>query len=221
MSQLSRSVKSLGERSIRPGSYSAVVTIARGTGRQALIEATAEVLRTGGDVQVSQIATDLGISHTLVYRHFPDGGREQLVAEAYAHLFRGFASADVEEFFRIISLGSIDTAELVALGERILGPRRKDVRAARLLALSASLANDQVAEYVERARRELVDDFIERLRAHDAGWSDEGATALAVLTLGIPLGIAAVGGRDLGRGERTALARMWADAILAALAARQ
>ena len=193
------------------------MAVKRGMGRQALIEATAEVLRAGGEVQVSDIAAELGVSHTLVYRHFPEGGREELIAEAYAHLFRGLARNDIDEFFELITRQGHDRDALVAFAQQVMSPRRRDLRAARLLALAQSLASDLVASRVDSVRQELVGTMADRLRMFDSRWSEAEATALAVYLLAFPLGVTAVAGRDLSKTQRDYLAGFWADSMLAIL----
>lgn len=194
------------------------MAIKRGTGRQALIEATAQVLREGREVQVSEIAAEAGVSHTLVYRHFPDGGREELIAEAYAHLFRGLARDDTDELFDILDRQGPDSDALHAYAVRLLSPRRRDARSGRLLALAQALANEAIADRVEEARQELVEEFARRLRMYDSRWADEEARAAALYLLAIPLGLSAIGGRDLGAVKRDEVARHMVSTLLAMLA---
>ena len=193
------------------------MTIKRGTGRQALIEATAKVLREGREVQVSEIAAEAGVSHTLVYRHFPEGGREELIAEAYAYLFRGLARDDTAELFDILDSQGPDPDALHEYAAKLLSPRRRDARSGRLLALSQALANDLVAERVEEARKELVGEFARRLRMYDSRWTDDEAQAAALYLLGIPLGLSAIGGRDFGSVKRDEVARHMVATLLALL----
>ncbi len=194
------------------------MTIKRGTGRQALIEATAKVLREGREVQVSEIAAEAGVSHTLVYRHFPEGGREELIAEAHAHLFRGLARDDTDELFDLLDSQGPDPDALHGYAVRLLTPRRREARSGRLLALSQALANDLVAERVEEARQELIGEFARRLRMYDSRWTEEEAQAAALYLLAIPLGLSAIGGRDLGSVKRDEVARHMVSTLLAMLA---
>lgn len=219
MSLTSVRVKFLRGASLAQTPYSAAMAIKRGTGRQALIEATAQVLREGGDVQVSDIAAEAGVSHTLIYRHFPEGGREELIAEAYAHLFRGLARDDTQELFDILDSRGPDVQALQEYANRLLSPKRRDARGGRLLALSQALANDAVAARVEKARQELIDEFARRLRMYDSRWTVEDAQAAAVFLLAIPLGLSAIGGRDLGGVRREAVARHLVETMLTLLSA--
>ena len=211
-------VKSLAGASRCETPYSSAVTIKRGTGRQALIEATAKVLRDGREVQVSEVAAEAGVSHTLVYRHFPEGGREELIAEGYAHLFRGLARDDTAELFDILDRQGPDPEALQEYAAKLLSPRRRDARSGRLLALSQALAGELVAERVEEARQELVDEFARRLRMYDSRWTQEEAHAAALYLLAIPLGLTAIGGRDLGSAKRDEVARHMVLTLLAMLA---
>ena len=185
-----------------------------GTGRQALIEATADVLRTGGEIQVKEVAAAAGVSHTLIYRHFPDGGKDELIAEAYAHLFKGLAEADIDSLFAVLQSAGPDPEAIGRFIVTVLNPRRSAVRWARLEALAQSRSNPFVAERVEAVRVELVRDFAERLRVLEPGLTQNSATALSIFSQALPFGVTAMGGQSMSKALREEIASMWAEALV-------
>lgn len=195
------------------------MTVKRGTGRTALIEATADVLRAGEEVQVKDIAAVAGVSHTLIYRHFPIGGKEELIAEAYAYIFRGLAEQDIEDLFTILEASGVDRDVIRNFIVTLLNPRRGDVRWLRLEALAQSRTNPYVAERIEQARRALVQDFADRLRRLEPRLSPESASAFSILAQALPLGVTAIGGAGLSKSLRETVAGMWAGMLVDALEA--
>lgn len=195
------------------------MTVKRGTGRTALIEATAAVLRAGEEVQVKDIAAVAGVSHTLIYRHFPIGGKEELIAEAYAFIFRGLAEQDIEDLFTILEASGVDRDVIRNFIVTLLNPRRGDVRWLRLEALAQSRTNPYVAERIEQARRALVQDFADRLRRLEPRLSPESASAFSILAQALPLGVTAIGGAGLSKSLRETVAGMWAGMLVDALEA--
>ena len=195
------------------------MTVKRGTGRTALIEATADVLRAGEEVQVKDIAAVAGVSHTLIYRHFPIGGKEELIAEAYAYIFRGLAEQDIEDLFTILEASGVDRDVIRNFIVTLLNPRRGDVRWLRLEALAQSRTNPYVAERIEQARRALVQEFADRLRRLEPRLSPESASAFSSLAQALPLGVTAIGGAGLSKSLRETVAGMWAGMLVDALEA--
>jgi AcrR family transcriptional regulator len=190
------------------------VAIRRGDGRQALIEATASVLGRGEEVQIKEIAATVGVSHTLVYRHFPEGGKDEMVAEAYAHLFRGVAQSDFDRLFTALTAPGPTRERIRDLVLAVLSPRRADVRWARLEALVRTRANPYVAKRIEGARQALIQGFADRLREIEPGLPPETAVGLSLLAQSLPLGITAIGGPGLTRRQRETVAELWADAMV-------
>lgn len=195
------------------------MTVKRGTGRAALIEATADVLRAGQEVQIKDIAAVAGVSHTLIYRHFPEGGKEELVAEAYAYLFRGLAEQDIADLFAILEVSGLDRDAISGFIVTLLAPRRGDVRWLRLEALAQSRTNPYIAERIEDARRSLVQMFADHLRTLEPALSRESASAFSILAQALPLGVTAIGGSGLSKSLRAAVADMWAGMLVDALTA--
>ena len=189
------------------------MTVKRGTGRLALIGATADVLRVGGEVQVKEIAATAGVSHTLVYRHFPVGGKDELVAEAYAHLFRGLAESDIEDLFDILETSGLDRDRIRDFVLIILSPRWS-----RLEALAQTRTNPYVAARIEDARRDLIGTFAKRLRRVEPAMTEQSATAFSVIAQALPLGITAIGGLAMPKALREEVAGMWADTLVNLLA---
>lgn len=190
------------------------MAIRRGDGRQALIEATASVLGRGEEVQIKEIAATVGVSHTLVYRHFPEGGKDEMVAEAYAHLFRGVAQSDFDRLFMALTAPGPTRERIRDLVLAVLSPRRADVRWARLEALVRTRANPYVAKRIEGARQALIQGFADRLREIEPGLPPETAVGLSLLAQSLPLGITAIGGPGLTRRQRETVAELWADAMV-------
>jgi AcrR family transcriptional regulator len=190
------------------------VAIKRGDGRQALIEATAAVLSRGQDVQIKEIAETVGVSHTLVYRHFPEGGKDEMVAEAYGHLFKGVAQSDFDRLFTALKAPGPTRDRIRDLVLAVLSPRRADVRWARLEALVQTRMNPYVAERIEGARQALIQGFADRLREIEPGLPADTAVGLSLISQALPLGITAIGGPGLTRQQRETVAELWADAMV-------
>lgn len=188
--------------------------VKRGTGRDALVSATAEVLLAGGDVQIKEIASTAGVSHTLIYRHFPDGGKEEMVAEAYAEIFRGLAKEDIDRVVDVIAGGIDVQAGLRRVARSIFDPRRGSRRAARLEALSQTRINAYAEARIDAIRKELVQHAADRIVALDVGVDPQRARTISMITQAVPLGITALTGRTLQKADREAVADLWADTIL-------
>ena len=195
------------------------MAIKRGTGRQALIDATADLLRSGGDVQVADVAGRVGVSHTLIYRHFPEGGKDELLGEAYAEVFRGLASPDMAELIAVVTRDGISRDAIRGFARKVLSSTRDERRWARLEALAQVRTNPFAARRIDETRQQLLAESALSLRELNPSWSKDYAEALAVSLMAIPLGITAVGGTQLSRGRRDMLAEQWTDAVIALLTA--
>ena len=187
--------------------------VKRGTGREALVAATADVLMAGGDVQVKEIAAAAGVSHTLIYRHFPEGGKDELIAEAYAEIFRGLAKEDVDRVVDVIAAGGDVQEQLRAVARSIFDPRRGGRRAARLEALAQARLNPHVEARIDAMRRELVEHAADRIVALGMGVDPRRARTISMLTQAVPLGITALAGSTMSKADREAVADLWADTI--------
>jgi AcrR family transcriptional regulator len=187
----------------------------RGEGRAAMIQAAADCLLAGDEVKVLDIAEKAGVRHTLIYRHFPDGGRDELIAEAYAQLFRGSVVEDLQLIRTLSSNPQTLRDQLRTRYRQTLSPARDEIRWARLEALSKARSNPYIFSKLEATRKELLDLAVNTLDDL-TGWELEPAStrAFAVLMLGIPLGSTPMLGRDASRAERNALADIWADMVV-------
>ncbi len=190
------------------------MAIRRGDGRQALIEATADVLQRGEEVQIKAIAETAGVSHTLIYRHFPDGGKEELIAEAYAHVFQSLARTDIDRLFEVLAEPLPMRESVRTFMLTILDPMRTQVRWARLEALAQTRTNPYVADRIESARRGLIDAFAVRLRELAPALNEETATGISLIAQALPLGITAIGGPLMSARQRAIVAGLWSEAIV-------
>ena len=190
------------------------MVIKRGDGRQALIEATAGVLIRGEDVQIKSIAETVGVSHTLIYRHFPEGGKEEMVAEAYAHIFQGLAKSDIDQLFDVLETPTSMRESVRDFMITILNPDRSEVRWARLEALAHTRTNPFVAERIEGARQALVEAFAIRLRYLASELDEKTAEGISLIAQALPLGITAICGPTMSVEQRETVASLWSEAIV-------
>jgi AcrR family transcriptional regulator len=180
----------------------------------ALIEATAEVLRAGGEVQIKEVAATAGVSHTLVYRHFPDGGKDEMIAEAHSHLFRGLAETDIAELLEILETNGADRTAIHSFALRVLSPRRTATRWSRLEALAQARTNAYISDRIEEVRSGLIRSFADRLMVLQPNLPKDAATALSIVTQALPLGITAISGADMTKRVREVVAGMWTDLFI-------
>jgi AcrR family transcriptional regulator len=197
------------------------VVIKRGDGRQALIEATADVLSRGEDVQIKSIAETAGVSHTLIYRHFPNGGKEEMVAEAYAHIFQGLAKSDIDRLFDVLEAPTSMRESVRDFMITILNPDRAEVRWARLEALAQTRTNPFVADRIEGARQALIESFAVRLRYLAPELDEKTTEGISFIAQALPLGITAIGGPSMSVEQREMVASLWSEAIVFLLESAQ
>lgn len=197
-------------------------TTPRGSGRAAMIEAAADALLAGREVKVLDVAEQAGVRHTLIYRHFPAGGRDELVAEAYAKLFQG----QVAHYLALLESHSTDLSvlreQLRADYRATLEADRDDMRWARLEALAKARVNPYVADRLDAARDELVDLAVKVLTDRPGWRMDQRRTrAFALVVLSVPLGLTAMLGPQASESQRHDVADMWADLVVSWLASDQ
>lgn len=187
----------------------------RGSGRSAMVQAAADSLLAGREVKVLDIAEAAGVRHTLIYRHFPDGGRDELIAEAYAHIFRGQVASDLE-VLRHLSADPNEQRQTVKRQYRtLLSPERDRMRWARLEAIAKARSNPYIAERLEAAREELLTLAVDVLTSISTWRLDPRRTrACAVIMLGVPLGVTPMLGPDASVAERNAVADLWTDMLM-------
>lgn len=192
----------------------AVTTTPRGSGREAMIVATIDTLREGREVRVLDIAEAAGVSHSLIYRHFPAGGREELIAEAYARIYRTTVDEDLAALRRIEGSPAEFLARVRQLMVVILSPDRVPVRWGRLEALAAARTNPHLAERIESARSDMVEGLTDVLCERWAEGRDRSEVrAFAMLTLSLPLGLTAMLPLEVDPAEREAVADEWSRLV--------
>lgn len=187
---------------------------ARPTGRERIVRATEARLRAGHEVKVAEVCAEAEVSPALIYKYFAD--REELIAEAYARMFAGFAREDIDALSVELDLGATDVEEqLTRFMLRILDPSRDGIRWARLEALAHARMNPGVAARIGEVREQLVDELAGMALTAHPHWDAVQARAFATLALGMPIGVTAMTSASLEPFEREAIARMWARLLAA------
>lgn len=184
-----------------------------------MIVATVDTLRQGREVRVLEIAEAAGVSHSLIYRHFPAGGREELVAEAYARIYRQTVDEDLAALEQIDGTSEDFLEKVRELMAVILSPARVPVRWGRLEALAAARTNPYLATRIETARNDMVEGLTDLLCARWAG--DRTRTevrAFAILTLSLPLGLTAMLPVEVDAEESEVVADEWSSLVASWLA---
>ena len=197
-----------------------LANVQRGTGREAMIEEAAKVLRAGQELRVLDIAKAAGVSHSLIYRHFPQGGREELIAEAYARIFRAHVSEDLAAFAKFSSEPAEMRRQLQALFEGILTRERAEDRWARLESLAQGRTNPHVEARINATKEELLGEMA-RLMMALPRWqlSETQAVAFSTLMLSLPLGLTPLVEPHATPAQRTAIAAVWTTMVLVTVAA--
>lgn len=190
----------------------------RPTGRERILLATEARLRAGQEIRIAEICDEAGASPALVYKHFAD--RDDLIAEAYARIFAGFASEDLATIRRDIDFASPELEEQIRrfLGEVLLDPARDASRWSRLEALAHARTNPGVAERIAQARAAMVDELTGMALAAKPDWDATRARAFAVIAFGASLGITAMAEEPVPDYDREALAAMLARLLAAPFA---
>ena len=190
--------------------------VVRPAGRERLLSAAEACLRAGHEVRIADICKDADVSPALIYKYFVD--REDLVAEAYARIFKGLVASDLAVFAHFPT----DLDELrIAVREQakeIFSAERDEVRWARLEALAHARMNPGVGKRIEQARHELVmamADAVMNLQGEKL--NREQAETFAVIALGLVLGVTAMSPQSMTEAQRVSLAHMWSDMVYATL----
>lgn len=193
-----------------------VAEVPRPVGRERLLLATEACLKAGHEVRIADICRDADVSAALIYKYFVD--REDLVAEAYARIFKGFVASDLAAFAHFPT----DLHQLrIAVREQakeIFSAERDEVRWARLEALAHARMNPGVGGRIEQARQELVmamADAIMNLQGEKL--NREQAETFSVIALGLVLGVTAMSPGRMSDTQRLGLAHMWSDMVYATL----
>lgn len=195
----------------------AAVRELRPVGRERLLLATESCLKAGHEVRIAEICKEADVSAALIYKYFVD--REDLVAEAYARIFKGLVAHDVA----VLAHFPTDLEELrIAVREQakeIFSAERDEVRWARLEALAHARMNPGVAERIDQARQELVEAMADAiLKFENVKLSRDEAEAFSVIALGLVLGVTAMSSERMTDEARNRIAEMWSNMIIATLA---
>jgi AcrR family transcriptional regulator len=156
------------------------------------------------------------VSAALIYKYFVD--REDLVAEAYARIFKGLVASDLAA----IAHFPTDLDDLrIAIREQakeIYSAERDEIRWARLEALAHARMNPGIGERIDQARHELVMAMTDSIMSvQGEKLTREQAESFAVIALGLVLGVTAMSPGSMTDAQRTGLAQMWSDMVYATL----
>lgn len=181
-----------------------------------MINAAVAALEDGREIRVLDIAAVAGVSHSLIYRHFPDGGRQELIAEAYAQMFRASVADDVNAVVDLSASIEDLEAQLTVLYGRVLAEGRSRRRWGRLEALAESRRNEYAARRMDETREELVDGVTQALMSLPMWQFGEVQTrAYAIIALGVPLGFTALVEPHADAATRHEVAKVWAQISVA------
>ena len=184
-----------------------------------MIVATIDTLREGREVRVLDIAEAAGVSHSLIYRHFPEGGRDELIAEAYGRIYRQTVDEDLAALNRIDGSPEEFLTRVHDLMMVVLSPARVPVRWGRLEALATARTNPYLARRIEAARTEMIEGLTDLLCARWArGRPREEVRAFAMLTLSLPLGLTAMLPIEVDPHESEVVAEEWSRLVASWLA---
>ena len=188
----------------------------RPSGRERLLLATEACLNAGLEVRVADICKSADVSAALIYKYFVD--RDDLIAEAYAGIFKGLVASDLLAITHFPS----DLEELrIAIrnqADQIFSAERDVLRWARLEALAHARMNPAIASRIEASRHELVSGLADAVMKFDGVKMDRaGAETLAVIALGIILGATAMSPEQMDDDQRSKIAEMWATMVYSTL----
>lgn len=185
-----------------------------------ILEAAVATLRSGREIKVAQLASEIGITAGLIYRYFED--KDELTAAAYERIVSTYVLFDLQTFRAMIGLSREEMREaLIAQWTEILGPGRRDARWSRLEALGHFRLNPRLGARIAEMRRRIVDQYVETLReAFELPSATVGldrVEAMVWLALSVPVGFTAIGGDDAPDDIRGEMVEVLADTILRAV----
>lgn len=183
-----------------------------GTGRERILSVTIAKLRQGAPIRIAEIGEEADVSPALIYKYFDD--RDDLVAEAYAQIFKGLQVEDVATLDHFDPSSEDLRDSILALHRAILHRDRDDVRWSRLEALALSRRNPGIARRVDDARAELVASFMQVAARLAPGQNPRRLRGQALVALGIALGITAMAPEDFDDELREDVAQAWTDIVM-------
>ncbi len=194
----------------------AAVRELRPVGRERLLIATESCLKSGHEVRIADICKEADVSAALIYKYFAD--REDLVAEAYARIFKGLVAQDLEALAHFpTELHQLRIA-IREQAKEIFSAERDEVRWARLEALAHARMNPGVAERIDQARQELVSALADVVMKFErVKLSREEAESFSVIALGMVLGVTAMSSERMSEASRNQVAEMWSNMIISTL----
>lgn len=190
---------------------------ARPAGRERLLIATEACLNAGNEVRIADICKEADVSAALIYKYFID--REDLVAEAYARIFKGLVATDLAAIAHFPTDLELLRIAIREQAKDIFSAERDQVRWARLEALAHARMNPGIAERIDQARYELVTAMAEAILNFDGVvFNRKEAETLGVIALGMILGATAMSPEQMDDDQRHRLADMWSTMVYSTLA---
>lgn len=190
---------------------------ARPAGRERLLIATEACLNAGNEVRIADICKEADVSAALIYKYFID--REDLVAEAYARIFKGLVATDLAAIAHFPTDLELLRIAIREQAKDIFSAERDQVRWARLEALAHARMNPGIAERIDQARYELVTAMAEAILNFDGVvLNRKEAETLGVIALGMILGATAMSPEQMDDDQRHRLADMWSTMVYSTLA---
>ncbi|MDD2819012.1 MAG: TetR/AcrR family transcriptional regulator [Candidatus Nanopelagicales bacterium] len=189
----------------------------RPAGRERLLIATEACLNAGNEVRIADICKEADVSAALIYKYFID--REDLVAEAYARIFKGLVATDLAAIAHFPTDLELLRIAIREQAKDIFSAERDQVRWARLEALAHARMNPGIAERIDQARYELVTAMAEAILNFDGVvLNRKEAETLGVIALGMILGATAMSPEQMDDDQRHRLADMWSTMVYSTLA---
>lgn len=184
---------------------------ARADHRRLIVEEAICRLLGGQEITVAALAKSLAISPALI--HFYWGSRAEIVTEAWRVILRTHVAEDqgqVEKAAREDEWGMV--TRLIA---DVFSARRDAPRQAHVRITAESFVDEGLAEVVREVNGEVVAEWraiVEAAIARGVATTELDPEALAMLIVGVPVGITALG-IELSEAQRRALIAAW-DAML-------
>jgi len=183
--------------------------------RPLIEEAALRRLVSGSEVTIASIAAELQISPGLV--HFYCGSREELVAAAWRRVLDAYVYEDQERIAQGASGGDWEIVERLA--DEAFASDRDGSRRAHVRMVGDSFQSEVLAKLVHEHTCETVRNWkgiLEMARDFGTVSTPLDLEALAMLIVGLPLGVTALG-IDLTPEQRDHLAEAWSTMLQAVM----